>query len=217
MIKACDDSNAIKVPGFRVDIVRNVVQDWYQDVFAEDKATSSLAASRNLALEEKCFEIFREVFFREEENLEEKNLEAYYRTLIANHLEYQAPVPSDQSLRDQYTYMKRFWFEISQGQPSELPINELKRSMLRYALAMQQQAPRKLFNTKGGRLGLGPRTIRSGDVVCVFYSAGPLFALRFDEDRENSRLVGDVYMYGLMDLETIPDNIRGADESFYII
>ncbi|KAI4092272.1 MAG: hypothetical protein LQ348_004100 [Seirophora lacunosa] len=212
MIKVCDDSNALKVPGFRVDIVREVVQGGYGDVFTLDKAKNSAAASSNLALESQSLTLFSEVY-----SMEESNLEAYYRTLIANHFEHAVPVPSDQTLRDQYTYMKQFWVELSERQPSERPLSEPKSGMLRYAQGIEAQKFHRFFNTKGGRIGLGPRKLQPGDVICVFYSAGPLFALRFDETGEKAELVGDTYMHGLMDLETTPDDARGVDEWFCII
>ncbi|KAL8960959.1 MAG: hypothetical protein Q9193_002420 [Seirophora villosa] len=212
MIKVCDDSNAIKVPGFRVDIVREVVQGGYEDVFTVDKAKTSATASSNLALESQSLRLFSEVY-----SMEESNLEAYYRTLIANHIDITVPVPSNQTLRDQYTYMKQFWVELSEGQPSERPLSEPKSGMLRYAREITYQKPHRFFNTEGGRIGLGPRTLQPGDVICVFYSAGPLFALRFDETGEKAELVGDTYMHGLMDLETTPDDARGVDEWFCII
>ncbi|KAI4115246.1 MAG: hypothetical protein LQ345_004121, partial [Seirophora villosa] len=212
MIKVCDDSNAIKVPGFRVDIVREVVQGRYRDVFTVDKAENSAAASSNLALESQSLTLFSEVY-----SMEESNLEAYYRTLIANHFEHTVPVPSDQTLRDQYTYMKQFWVELSERQPSERPLSEPKSGMLRYAQGVEAQRFHRFFNTKGGRIGLGPRKLQPGDVICVFYSAGPLFALRFDETGEKAELVGDTYMHGLMNLENTPDDARGVDEWFCII
>ncbi|RDW63768.1 hypothetical protein BP6252_11313 [Coleophoma cylindrospora] len=72
---------------------------------------------------------------------------------------------------------------------------------------------RKFFRTGGGYMGLGPQAMRAGDIVVVFFGAGVPFVLRrvaelkLDDgkrmDGSSWRLVGQVYIHGLMDGEGV--------------
>ncbi len=67
-------------------------------------------------------------------------------------------------------------------------------------------------------MGLGPPDAKPGDIVCVFYSAGPLFVLRWaDDDSETAQILGDAYVYGPMELEKMPNETRGPDEIFVLV
>jgi hypothetical protein len=58
---------------------------------------------------------------------------------------------------------------------------------------------RPLFLTRKGRIGRGSWAMRSGDVVCAFYGAAPLFVLRNDNDHDDLfTLVGDAYLHKSM-------------------
>jgi hypothetical protein len=46
-------------------------------------------------------------------------------------------------------------------------------------------------------VGLGPPGIKEDVVVCVFYSGGPLYILRFEDD-EGSKVIWDAYVHRLM-------------------
>ena len=65
----------------------------------------------------------------------------------------------------------------------------------------------KLLITDKGHLGLGRRTCRSGDVVCVLHSASTPHILRpvvSNEEVQTSTLVGEAYIHGFMDGECVP-------------
>lgn len=46
---------------------------------------------------------------------------------------------------------------------------------------------RKFYSTKDGRIGLGPPDTKSGDNICVFHSAAPVFIVRFDSASATSK------------------------------
>ena len=75
---------------------------------------------------------------------------------------------------------------------------------------------RTFFNTSGGRVGRGPNNARSGDILCIFHLGRPLYVLRYKVKSGVAKFVGDAYVYGLMNLEKLPLNVRGKDEIFVL-
>jgi hypothetical protein len=71
------------------------------------------------------------------------------------------------------------------------------------------QSPRvrdKFFITKDGYVGIGPCTMREGDLMCIFCGAPSCFVIRVSEDHEGCyELVGPAYVHGLMDEEEVKD------------
>ncbi len=60
------------------------------------------------------------------------------------------------------------------------------------------------------------RTLIEGDAVCVFYQAGPVFILRHEQGSGVWKLIGDAYLHGCMDLDSMPEAGRGSDTTFII-
>ena len=67
---------------------------------------------------------------------------------------------------------------------------------------------RKLFTTKKGYIGLGPRSARPGDGVCILCGGRVPFLLR--EDGRYWRFVGEAYVHDLMDGQ----GLRGGKQRF---
>ena len=206
-IEVSDNGKAIKIPGFRVDVVVQGHND-----MSENKADFSVVATKDLAWEAECMQIFREACSNDENGLEAK-----YRTPIIDHFDPVSPVPSTRSLREDYLNLKQSWFELSQSLPSKLPTFAAKQSEMRYQKAIDLQNSRTLFNTNGGWVGLGPDAFRLGHVIPVFYSTAPTLALRFDQTSEKASLIGDAFVNGLMDLNTLPVGTRGTDDWFCLV
>ncbi len=84
------------------------------------------------------------------------------------------------------------------------------------AQAMNRCATRPYYVTEHGRLGRGPLDTKEGDCVCIFYSASTAFVLRPEDGSDVARLVGDAYLDGCVDLESMPSLGRGGDQLFRI-
>lgn len=71
-------------------------------------------------------------------------------------------------------------------------------------------AGRRLFRSKGGYMGIGPSKVQIGDQICVLFGGKTPFILRQKDasldvpnQSQEWELVGDVYVHGIMDGETI--------------
>lgn len=72
------------------------------------------------------------------------------------------------------------------------------------------QSPRvrdKLFFTEtDGYIGIGPHTMKEGDLMCIFCGAPSCFIIRASEEDEGCyNFVGPAYVHGLMDEEEVKD------------
>jgi hypothetical protein len=76
---------------------------------------------------------------------------------------------------------------------------------------------RSFFSTRDGRLGRGPAGLEPRDTICGFHGAGPLFILRFAiQDNGVAQFVGDAYIHGCMDFDSLDGHVRSSDEIFII-
>jgi hypothetical protein len=69
-------------------------------------------------------------------------------------------------------------------------------------------AYRRFFITRDGRMGIGPESIQPGDQVVIMCGGKVPFAIRRDNNEPNhhAKLVGDLYIHGVMDGEGVPAN-----------
>ena len=123
-IRVSDDGAEIQAPGFRVDVVKNVVEGHYKS-FPKDKADFGDTAARNLVWEAQCFQLFNEVCTNHDW------FERYYRTLIADHFDPISPVTLKQHLREDYHNLKQLWSDLSQSVPSKIATFAAKQSEMR--------------------------------------------------------------------------------------
>ncbi|CAH0047448.1 unnamed protein product [Clonostachys solani] len=66
------------------------------------------------------------------------------------------------------------------------------------------------FRTSTGRIGIGPHQMRSGDRIYVLAGAPVPYAMREGTDRK-LRLLGEVYLHGIMDGEAL-NNVKSLDK-----
>ncbi|MCJ1394394.1 hypothetical protein MMC18_007272 [Xylographa bjoerkii] len=94
-------------------------------------------------------------------------------------------------------------------------------NMHRFIKAMAvAQYYRRLFSTNKNQIGIGPSTISSGDLICVLNGGEKPFVLRrckpdthSDDSLVNRyQLVGEAYVYGIMDGEAVTDIVNGTAE-----
>ncbi|KAI0202136.1 heterokaryon incompatibility protein-domain-containing protein [Astrocystis sublimbata] len=73
-----------------------------------------------------------------------------------------------------------------------------------YTAAMAWMAGRRPFRSNNGYIGLGPAGLAVGDTIAIPYGSSVPFAFRRTEEGEDGayhRLVGEVYVFGIMDGE----------------
>jgi hypothetical protein len=70
------------------------------------------------------------------------------------------------------------------------------------------------FFTEQGRVGRGCPGDRAGDILVALYTAPELFVLRYEDGSDVARLIGEAYLDGCMDLNTMPSEGREPDEWF---
>lgn len=79
---------------------------------------------------------------------------------------------------------------------------------------------RALFVTKRGYIGLGPWNAESGDSVCVLYGGATPFLLRKAVDSDTFTLVGECYVYGIMNGEALradKETLGIREKTFHIV
>lgn len=70
---------------------------------------------------------------------------------------------------------------------------------------MAYQHDRKLFLSIDGHVGLAPSNSKPGDLICIIFGATGPFILR-PSANEKFELVGEAYVYGVMDGEWLDRN-----------
>ncbi len=210
-VSAISNSNNIQVQGFSVDEVAVVVSaSWSFSQFPDQQKGLNGAAAKLLEWESQCVSLSKVTY---------KQLntapEAHWRTLIGNKLYDEDSTPVGDVSEDYYN-MLRYLSTLRDGTSFDEGVE--KRATLRLYFSAKQSAcqGRRFFSTKGGRVGLGPAQLKAGDTICVFYSGGPLYSLRFKPADKVTKLIGEVYVHGLMNNEAFTAEGRGEDQTFVI-
>lgn len=133
------------------------------------------------------------------------SIDAFWRTLIGDQGRHIYPAP------EQYgTHFESYLAHASArkaGYPGvPRPDKDEKESRdansLLYQASLGYLAPhRKFFTTKKCAIGLGPQSMRPGDVVCILSGGRVPFILRAEESE--FRLVGEAYVHGLMEGQAV--------------
>jgi hypothetical protein len=89
--------------------------------------------------------------------------------------------------------------------PQDSATRESKSAYKFFQASAKAVQRRCLFRTQSGLLGLGPNGVRMGDGVVVLLGGNVPFVLR-TEDKNHWRLVGQSYVYGLMEKQVIEDS-----------
>ncbi|MCJ1387326.1 hypothetical protein MMC18_000168 [Xylographa bjoerkii] len=141
------------------------------------------------------------------------SIDAVWRTLIGNTGGDTYPAPEKYRLHFR-SYLSRLSAR-NQAYLKTLTSNEDVHALLAmetrdpkaansqyYQASIAYTAPyRKFFTTTRGTIGLGPRSMRPGDSVCIFSGGLVPFILRKDGTR--LRLVGEAYVHGIMDGQAV--------------
>ena len=135
--------------------------------------------------------------------------DAFWRTLIGNTGGYTYPAPEQYG--DHFASYLSIAALRKRDHSEALFIRQVgdlnKASPLLYQASLAYVVPnRKFFTTIKGFIGLGPRSVRPGDSVCIFSGGRVPFVLRRDGDHH--RLVGESYVHGLMDGQVINNGTK---------
>ena len=210
-IKTSATSNTITVPGFRMDRVKAVTKatNPLPDSITPWEGPTGLAAKyEQYHLE--CIKLFREVY-----PAVTTDRQALIRSLVAGHLTGCEPLTAIDFL-PVHLRLLDLWSAVANGGSTPLISDREPVITKMWMVALNKEVFRRFFITEAGRVGIGHGSVEKGDHVCVFYSARPLYLLRYVDADASAELVGDAYVDGLMDLEKMPGDTRGEDEVFTI-
>ncbi len=139
-------------------------------------------------------------------------IEGFWRALIGERKKSDFPGPEQYGTPlDDYVshaearqqgYIQTLDTRSCQG-PSSITNPLVKQATLGYV------APhRKFFTTAKGLIGLGPRSICTGDIICIMSGGRVPYVLR--EEKNHHRLIGEAYVHGLMEGQAV-----NADTTFH--
>ena len=81
--------------------------------------------------------------------------------------------------------------------PAKLSVDQSQMAR-RFIEKVHNSCSRAYFSTVGGRLGLGPRNMAAGDLVCIVYGAKVPYILRPRPAGTEMEFIGDSYVDGVM-------------------
>lgn len=130
----------------------------------------------------------------------ERRIDAFWRTLITDMgLSRRKATPEKEG--NQF----RLWMRktnYSAFDPEDLVVPDGRHQWLEFTASFQQATTnRRFFITREGYMGLGPRNIEPGDVVCILLGAQVPFVLRAVDD--GYMLLGECYCHGIMNGESV--------------
>jgi hypothetical protein len=131
----------------------------------------------------------------------ERRIDAFWRTIITD-------MKSSMWLKatqDEEGAQFRRWMTVhdpSAFEPADLATKAKEEDIIHFLASFQQATPtRRFFITKEGHMGLGPRLVEPGDVVCVLFGSQVPFILREVDD--HYLLIGECYCHGIMEGEAM--------------
>lgn len=84
----------------------------------------------------------------------------------------------------------------------------------RFDLALvRAMGGRKLFMTTQDRLGIGPESLQTYDILCVLFGGSCIYALRPIPGTEDYAFLGECYVYGVMNGEIMGSYNQGLNQS----
>jgi hypothetical protein len=226
-ITAEADSDRIRVLGFRVDIIDDVIDSVLNTPEYELLDTRVKKGTALFQWEISCLQLSQRTFNSTGVP------EAHMRTLIGDpqlhgvsfHLSQNDPLNGYNLWKECIQTWKKGGTagEMASDLLPHLPMSseEYESSSNYFSAVNRLFEDRAFFSTTGGRIGVGPSDVARGDVVCVFYSGGPVYIIRFRESTEEgseAEIIGDAYVHGLMkEGEAFNSLDRGPDEEFILV
>ena len=204
------DKDILFAPGCQIDLVKEIASSTpFLEADGSDPEAWKTIFVGNLAWERQC------------QSLSEQTLGTgieidvtYIQTLIENNA---IPGKEDTDFSRILNHIRDIWSEGCWKAECNASMEEMKavddfNRELRNACQ-----DRTFFNTKDGRIGIGPRETQPGDLVCILYGAKPLYVLRRGGDgKEPLQILGDAFVHGCMDLDDMYEEVKSSYEVFEI-
>jgi Heterokaryon incompatibility protein (HET) len=219
-IIASTTSDELHIPGLTVDTVAEIVEltgyeTW--DKTANTYVEYHQAMGRD---EARCWEAVEKL--RPEFNV---TTAQYARTLVANYdkardCKYSADLVEEEFEMTVKAYRASLsWTTKVEAQKWFLR-NPDPKAMIAYRASLGFfTTGRNFFTTKNGRIGIGPRTTRPGDHVCIIFSGHCPYILRSKAGAPTHSILGDAYVDHLMAGEVFElfDIEKDGYETFRVI
>lgn len=81
-------------------------------------------------------------------------------------------------------------------------------AQLQHELEQSGGKKRRLFRTQSGYLGTGPRSLKEGDEIWILHRGGLPFVLRRQQKSGHYRLIGETFVYGVMNGEALQPGVK---------
>jgi Heterokaryon incompatibility protein (HET) len=212
-ITACPESDEVQIPGINADTVIDTAEltdlsHWSEMPAEIPKHFSHMASADTRGRE--LLERLRPRF--------DVPISQYARTLVANQdRKKRCEYPPGQ-VEEDYEAMFR---EIrSYSASGRRPVGQSSERKSPYLNSISSVCDgRSFFATEKGRIGVGPRAIRPGDHVCVFFSGYCPWILRRELGASTYRILGDSYVEGLMkgEIYDLFDIEKDGYETFRVV
>ena len=216
-ISTIPDSPCIRISGFVIDEVKAVVHLGGPAPPPDEQGGPSADTVKASFLESNttCLMLCQEHYDDAHERIN-----TYSRTLIVNTWADGSPILPSQRDKASTAYLDSIAYlagEVETATRTDaLNTNDREQVMHQYLRQLSWWANRSFYSTMHGRIGRGAAHMRAGDIICVFHGAGPVFVLRRKDDDDVYELVGDAYLHGCMDLESLPPGLRDQDQEFVL-
>ncbi|KAG5801810.1 hypothetical protein H9Q74_014141 [Fusarium xylarioides] len=203
-ISFCENDEFLRIRGFRLDVVSEVVDDpRLHGCLGDIPEEHSQAAEE---WEDACLSLAKRVT-----NETDRIPNIYGRTLTSGG--GQMGKESPESWERAYQHA----FRDEPGKSHRSIGYNMAHVKAMFISEVQRSQGRSFFSTRDGRLGRGPAGLQQGDMICCFYGAGPLFILRSTlQDNGVTQLVGDAYIFGCMDFDSLDKSDEIENEVFII-
>ena len=126
---------------------------------------------------------------------DERRIDAFWRTIITDMGLYRQKATPEKEGNQFRLWMRKTNYSAFEAE--DLVIPDGRHQWLEFTASFQQATTnRTFFITREGHMGLGPRNIEPGDVVCILVGAQVPFVLRASND--GYALLGECYCHGIM-------------------
>lgn len=200
-VKFGHDPNTLMLRGFRLDKVDKIAKlDFGPPNSWEEERLPTAPQEKLVLWDQQCLAIARSVFRRSLTNIPD----AHVRTMLMDSM---ADEPRRSALKA-YANFRKYINDFGNKYPAGFTADELA-AVLKVAGDVNAASPRAYFSTVGGRVGLGPRNLVSGDTVCIVHGAKLPYVMRFKPGGGSScEFLGDAYVDGVMYGETLKKGMQ---------